>query len=200
MLYTIGYSPFFEVEKLTNKLKELDIFAVFDIRTFPYSNAFPQYDEPYFKPYLKKQNIKYKFLGDYVGGLIVKKEVQKGVNCLYDLTKNPKIKKGLNFLYKVSKNKNTVIMCAEKSPFDCHRFLAIGALLHFYTNLKVYNILENSVSEFGETIKTWKNEQKLENFNINDEKLVFQRLNYIYNQLNKREEKVVSKEKNLSLF
>ncbi|RUM46327.1 MAG: hypothetical protein DSY47_08385 [Hydrogenothermus sp.] len=200
MLYTIGYSPFFEVEKLTNKLKELDISTVFDIRTFPYSNTFPQYNEPNFKPYLKKQSIEYKFLGDYVGGLIVKKEVQKGINSLYDLTRNPKIKKGLNFLYKVSKNKNAVIMCAEKSPFDCHRFLAIGALLHFYTDLKVYNIIENSVFEFGQTVKKWKNEQNLENFNINDEKLIFQRLNYIYKQLNKREEKVVPQAKNLSLF
>ncbi len=200
MLYTVGYSPFFETEKLINKLKELNISAVFDIRTFPYSNAFPQYNEPNIKPILKANKIEYKFLGDYIGGLTIKKEVQKGISNLYDLTRNENIKKGLNYLYKTSKHKNIAIMCAEKSPFDCHRFLAVSALLKFYANLEVLNIIEDKVLNFRETIDNWKIEQNLTSLKIDDEKLIFQRLNYIYKTLNKREEKIVKKAENLSLF
>ena len=200
MLYTIGYSPFFDRNELLNKLKELNISKLYDIRTFAYSNTFPQYNEPEFKKFLSSYEIKYEFLGNYLGGLTIKEEVRKGIQSLKDLTKNIKIKKGLNFLYKQAKKEDIAIMCAEKSPFDCHRFLAVGFLLYKYANLPVKNIINDKVFTVEETIKNWKIENNLENLNITDENLVFQRLNYIYKTLNKREEKFPKKIENLNLF
>ncbi len=195
MLFTVGYSSFFEVEKLINKLKENDVSILFDIRTFPYSNAFPQYN----KENLEKV-FKYKFLGDYLGGLKVKTLVRNGISNLKDLTKDIQFKKGLNYIYKLSKENNIALMCAEKFPFDCHRFLAVASLIHFYTDVEVKNIIENNVLSFEETINWWKEKNSIQDLNISDENLIFQRLNKIYKIDNKREEKFPKKVVNLSLF
>jgi len=195
MLFTIGYSSFFEVEKLINRLKQDNISTLYDIRTFPYSNAFPQYN----KEEIEK-NINYKFLGDYVGGLKVKTAVRKGISSLKDLTKDSQIKKGLNFIYKQAKKENIAVMCAEKSPFDCHRFLAVGSLLHFYTDIDVFNIIEEKTLTFEETINWWKSKEKVQNLEISDENLILQRLNKVYKIDNKREEKFPKRIENLKLF
>ncbi|RMA97637.1 DUF488 domain-containing protein [Hydrogenothermus marinus] len=195
MLFTVGYSSFFEVEKLINKLKDNNISILIDIRTFPYSNAFPQYN---------KENLEkvfhYKFLGDYVGGLKIKNRVKEGINSLKDLLTDEKIKKGINYLYKLSKNENIAIMCAEKSPFDCHRFLAVASLLHLYTDLEVKNIIEDKLFSFEETINWWKEKENLKSLNLNTERLLIQRLNKLYKIDNKREEKFPSKIETLKLF
>ena len=202
MLYTIGYSSFYEEEKLIETIKKLGIKSIYDVRTFPYSNAFPQYNQPTFSKKLKDHKIDYQFLGENLGGLIVKREVRKGIKTLKDLTRNPLIKQGLNFLYKKAKNENIAIMCAEKSPFDCHRFLAIGATLYFYADTPVLNIVENKVFSVEESINNWKTENNLLNLSLEPEKLVLERLVHLYKNLNKREEKFPekSKVKNLSLF
>ncbi|RMD46265.1 MAG: DUF488 domain-containing protein [Aquificota bacterium] len=195
MLFTIGYSSFFEAEKLLNRLKQENISILYDIRTFPYSNAFPQYN----KENLEKQ-FNYKFLGNFIGGLKIKNLVKKGISNLKDLTKDKDIKRGLNYIYKQAKYKNVAIMCAEKSPLDCHRFLAIGSLLHFYTDLEVFNIIEEKTLSFEETVRWWKEKEKLKELKISNHNLIFQRLNKIYKIDNKREEKFPKKLENLKLF
>ncbi len=200
MLYTIGYSSFFEPEELINRLKAEKISYLFDVRTFPYSNAFPQYNKEDFSKKLHSQSINYNFLGDFVGGLIVKNTVRKGINSLKDLIKNEKIKKGLNYLYKKSKTNNIAVMCAEKSPFDCHRFLAVASTLHFYTDAKIKNIIADKTLSFEESIELWKKENKLQSLKLKDEELILQRLIKLYKIDNKREEKFPTKIKNLKLF
>ena len=183
-------------------LKKENISILFDIRTFPYSNAFPQYNEPNIKPILKSVGITYKFLGNYIGGLEIKNEVKKGISSIKDIIKNEKIRKGVNYLYKQSKNNNVAIMCAEKSPFDCHRFLAIGSLLHFYSDIEVKNIIEDKILSFNNTIDHWKSENGLETLNVKNKELILQRLDYIYRLKDKREEKFPDREKpkTLELF
>ena len=199
VLYTLGYSDFFEEERLINRLKKLDIECVVDVRTFPYSKTFPQYDEPVFKKRLNKEGIEHFFLGDYIGGLIFKNHFKKGVNSIFELLEDEKIKIGMNRLYKIAKEKKTAIMCAEKEPFNCHR-LAISFLFKEKTPFEVIHIFSDKEESFEENISRFKEENNLKNLNINNERLIKERLELLYKYQNKREEKFPEEMKNLELF
>ncbi len=199
VLYTVGYSDFFEGEKLINRLEELGIKHLVDVRTFPYSKTFPQYDEPVFKKSLLKEDIKHTFLGDYVGGLSFKNHFRKGIISVFDILEDEKIKEGLNLLYKIAKRETTVIMCAEKEPFNCHR-LAISFLFKEKAGFEVYHIYSNRVESFEENIQRFKGENGLSELNISDEALIRERLELLYRYQNKREEKFPEEKKNLGLF
>ncbi len=199
VLYTLGYSDFFEEERLINRLKKLGIECVVDVRTFPYSKTFSQYDEPVFKKRLNKEGIEHFFLGDYIGGLIFKNHFKKGVDSIFDLLEDEKIKIGMNRLYKIAKEKKTAIMCAEKEPFNCHR-LAISFLFKEKTPFEVIHIFSDREESFKENVKRFKEENNLTNLNINIERLIKERLELLYKYQNKREEKFPEEVKNLELF
>jgi uncharacterized protein (DUF488 family) len=168
ILYTVGYSDFFEKKELIYRLKELNIKHLVDIRTFPFSKTFPQYDEPSFKKELEKEGINHTFLGENIGGLIFKNHFKEGVVSIFDLLKDKKIKDGLNALYKIAKKEKTIIMCAEKEPFNCHR-IAISFLFREKVKAKVINIFSNREETFEETLKRFKTENKLSSLSISDE-------------------------------
>ena len=199
VLYTLGYSDFFEEERLINRLKKLDIECVVDVRTFPYSKTFSQYDEPVFKKRLNKEGIEHFFLGDYIGGLIFKNHFKKGINSIFDLLEDEKIKTGLNKLYKIAREKKTAIMCAEKEPFNCHR-LAISFLFKEKTPFDVVHIFSDREESFEENISRFKEENNLKKLDINNERLIKERLELLYKYQNKREEKFPEEMKNLELF
>ncbi|NPA53958.1 MAG: DUF488 domain-containing protein [Aquificae bacterium] len=199
VLYTVGYSDFFEEEKLINRLKNLGIKHVVDVRTFPYSKTFPQYDEAVFKKSLSKEEIRHSFLGDYIGGLTFKNHFKEGVSSLFDLLEDTNIKEGLNKLYKIAKKEKTVIMCAEKEPFNCHR-LAISFLFKEKTPFEVVHIFSDKEETYTENINRFKEEHNLQNLDISDESLIKERLELLYRFKNKREEKFPEEKKNLELF
>ena len=199
VLYTVGYSDFFEEKKLINKLKEKGIKRVVDIRTFPYSKTFPKYDQPVFSKMLEKEGIKHTFLGDFIGGLTFKNHFRKGISSVFLILEDKRVKEGLNLLYKISKNEKTVIMCAEKEPFNCHR-LAVSFLFKEKAGFEVINIFSDKEETFEETLERFKEENNLKGLDISKERLVRDRLELLYRFQNKREEKFPEKKENLKLF
>ncbi len=200
VLYTIGYSPFFEKGELVNFLKKKDINFLVDIRTFPYSKTFPIYDEKEFKKDLKKEGIMHTFLGNYIGGLVVKNRVKKGISKVEDILDVGKFKNGMNTLYKILKENKTVVMCAEKDPMDCHRFLAVGYLMEKIAKVNVINLFKEKEEKFNETLNRWKTENKLELLEYTDEQIIKERLNLLYKIQNKREKKEIKIPKSKILF
>ncbi len=193
VLYTIGYSEYFEGEGLINRLKELNIEYLVDVRTFPYSKTFPYYDEPILKKELAKVGIKHQFLGDYVGGLTVKTKVREGIKTVKDLLEVEQFKNGMNKLYKIIKSSKTAIMCAEKDPMNCHRFLGIGYLMETEAGVKVVNVIGSKEEDIDQTINRFKKENKLENLNFSNEQIIKERLNLLYKIQNKKEERELPK-------
>ena len=199
MLFTIGYSDFFELDKFIDTLKKNSIDILIDIRTFPYSSTFPQYDENNLKNSLKSHSIEHLFLGDYIGGLKIKTLVKKGVSKAEDLLNDEEFKIGMRKLYTLSRNKNVCVMCAEKEPFDCHR-LYVSYLFHKRTGEEVVNLFSNKSETLSQTINRFKKQHKLDNINIDDEKLIAERFKLLYKIQNKREERYPETFKNFSLF
>ncbi len=200
MLFTIGYSPFFEIESFIDTLKKSNINFLIDIRTFSYSKTFPVYDYENLNQTLKKENIKHTFLGDYIGGLTVKKRVREGVSKLEDLLDVQKFREGMNKLFKISKENKVAVMCAEKDPMDCHRFLAVGSLMEKVAKVEVFNIVGENIESFSDTINRWKNENNLELLEYSNEKIILERLILLYKLQNKKEEREIKFPKTKVLF
>ncbi len=199
MLFTVSYANFFELENFIEVLKKNKISLLVDIRTFPYSNTFPQYDERNIKFPLEKESIEYLFLGDYLGGLKVKTLVKKGVSTVEELLDDEDFRNGMRNLYRLTRNKNVCIMCAEKEPFDCHR-LYVSYLFYKKTGEEILNIFPDRVETLRETINRFKKSNKLDKIDIKDDKLIAERFKLLYKIHNKREERVPETFKNLTLF
>ncbi len=67
MIYTIGHSNI-TPKSFIDILNQFKIKIVVDIRSSPYSKYVPHFNRENIKKTFKKENIRYIFLGDYIGG------------------------------------------------------------------------------------------------------------------------------------
>ncbi|WP_461830137.1 DUF488 domain-containing protein [Aquifex sp.] len=188
ILYTVGYSSFSDIGEFVDVLKREKISLLVDVRSFPFSQNFSSFNKGNIENFLKKEGIAYIYLGDYLGGEIVRQEVLRGLRRVEDLLKNPKFRQGMRDLFIQTRKGRTAIMCSEKYPYDCHRFLSIGYLFKLKANYEILNIVGEEIHTFEETIEEKKKELKLEN--VDDDYLMRQLLVYIYKVKNKKEVEV----------
>ncbi len=125
LIYTIGHSNL-ESKQFIELLHFNGIELLVDVRSSPYSKYVPHFNSPRLRNNLKKVGINYRYLGDKIGGKPSSDEYYVDGKVIYPLIKTTeKYKKGIIELIKFSKEYKTVIMCAEKNPNNCHRYLLI---------------------------------------------------------------------------
>lgn len=130
-IHTVGHSVHskgFFIEML----HQVGIEVVADVRSFPGSNKFPQYNQKEFKRWLAEANIQYKYL-PLLGGRRKKSDIiQEEVNNQWDnpsfhnyadYTLTTEFQTGIDELKQIAKSKKTVICCSERHPARCHRLL-----------------------------------------------------------------------------
>lgn len=188
ILYTVGYSSFSDIGEFVDVLKREKISLLVDVRSFPFSKNFSSFNRESIKNLLKKEGIGYVYLGNFLGGEIVRQEVLKGLKRVEDLLNNPKFRQGMRELFIHTREGRTAIMCSEKYPYECHRFLSIGYLFKLKANYEILNIVGEKVYTFEEAVGQKKREMKLED--AEDEYLIKQLLIYIYKVKNKKEVEV----------
>jgi uncharacterized protein (DUF488 family) len=88
------------------------IQALLDVRSFPYSKL-PLFHRDNLEPLLVSNGIEYHFLGRELGGL------RKGGYVSYLITDD--FRKGIDEVETIAAEKTSVIVCAEKLPWKCHR-------------------------------------------------------------------------------
>jgi uncharacterized protein (DUF488 family) len=124
-LFTIGYSPH-TLNSFLNILREYQITALVDVRSYPYSKFKPEFNQESLKSFLKRNNIEYVFLGDYCGARV--EDPSCYVNGKVDykrVAQNNKFKEGLERIIVLMENLCIALMCAEKDPIMCHRAILI---------------------------------------------------------------------------
>ena len=101
----------------------------------------------------------YQFMGDKLGGRWDDPDLVFLGNAVVDYNKirgEPKFKNGLEELLAIiSYGKIVALMCSEKDPFDCHRFLLVSHSLA-QKNITIEHILSN-----GDSISNGELEKKL---------------------------------------
>ena len=129
-IYTIGHSNH-KWEFFLGLLKENKIEMVTDVRVVPRSRFAPWANKALGES-LAKEGIKYRWLGDSLGGnpALMKergKNISKADFAGWDQKES--YKQGIAALLEEAARQRTAIMCAEEDPNHCHRELLIGETL-----------------------------------------------------------------------
>ena len=129
-LYTIGHGSR-RAEDFLALLKEYGIEYLIDVRSLPYSRFHPKFSQKALKLFLEKNDIRYVFMGDELGGRPVDASCYRQGKVDYEILKTKDFfKKGIERLQTAyNKDINVVIMCSERKPAECHRSRLIGKVL-----------------------------------------------------------------------
>jgi len=135
-LFTIGHSNH-APEAFVKLLLAHNIAYLVDVRTFPGSRHNPQFNRPELETALPAAGIGYEWAGRHLGGR---------TRAPYShLRQTPAFRNALRELIRLSQSRNTVIMCAEEDPFDCHRrFLISRALMEDFAFSAIEHIRKDA--------------------------------------------------------
>ena len=126
--YTMGYSDLpREVFLYFIQKEKIDTFV--DVRTTPYSSYQPDYNKKALEQFLASHEIEYLYYGDRLGGHYTDPDLvfEDGSVNYDDVRKRPLFQKGIDDLIDLIKQNRTVcLMCVEKKPQQCHRFILIS--------------------------------------------------------------------------
>lgn len=129
------------------------INCIVDVRSTPYSHYNTQFNRDFLASELRNANIEYIYLGHQLGARTGDAHCYNGnsVNFEY-LAKTEQFHIGLEHLTDISMKYRVALMCAEKDPIECHRFILIcrnlkNSGLHIKHILSDGGIEDNSDTE-----------------------------------------------------
>jgi uncharacterized protein (DUF488 family) len=146
-LFTLGHSnhPF---DQFLNLLKQHQIAALVDIRRFPGSRSFPQFNQENLSAALHENGIEYHWIEALGGRRSKTKSGSESPNLglrnqsfrnYADYMLTTDFRKGIEELRKIAETKRTAIMCSESVFWRCHRRLVSdfwvangGAVQHIF--------------------------------------------------------------------
>lgn len=152
-LYSIGHGNK-SIEEFIEELKSFNIKYLLDIRSKPYSKWNPHFNQTNLKFALERNQIKYVFLGNVLGGLPDDRSCYNHEGkVLYDVIKDKEFfKVGLERLILANqKHLELAIMCSESNPVECHRTKLIGQEL-LKSEITLKHIISNKVVKSQQTV------------------------------------------------
>jgi uncharacterized protein (DUF488 family) len=134
-IYTVGHSSR-DFDEMRTMLQNNEITHLVDVRSFPSSRKFPQWNQPAIIDALPA-DIEYRWIPK-LGG---RRHTPKGVSSVNgawrvkafrdyaDYMDSDEFKQGLNELLELAEHGRPAIMCSEAVPWRCHRRLITDALI-----------------------------------------------------------------------
>ncbi len=125
-LFTIGHSSH-DLGDFLAVLINHNVKTLCDVRSRPGSMRFPQFNREPLEALLTSAGLRYKFLGEALGGRPADPRVYHpdGLVDYAVRRKSPEFAEGVDQLLELLSAESTVLMCAEEDPLQCHRFLMI---------------------------------------------------------------------------
>ncbi len=150
VVFTIGHSNH-SSERFVALLQGAGITAVADVRSIPHSRRWPHFSRARIERWLADAGIAYVFLGAELGGRPADPALLREGRPAYDLmAATPSFRAGLDRVLDGTRRYRIALMCAEREPLDCHRFLLISRHLH-ERGVRVCHILADGSIEPHET-------------------------------------------------
>lgn len=125
-LFTVGHSNN-DLGNFLSLLINHDVKTLCDVRSRPGSLRFPQFNREPLGALLTSVGLRYEFFGEALGGRPADPRAYHPDGCVDYAArrKSPEFVAGIDRLLELSPVTNTVLMCAEEDPLQCHRFLMI---------------------------------------------------------------------------
>lgn len=153
--FTIGHSTY-ESETFVKLLKLNNIEWLVDVRSVPYSQYNPQYNKENIKVFLENNGISYIFMGDLLGARYSNPELffpDKEIVDFNKVRRTNEFNLGIERVIKgIKEGYKVCLMCSEKDPFECHRFVLVSCTLA-KKGIDVKHILENGDVIFNEALE-----------------------------------------------
>ena len=125
-ILTIGHSNHGLAQFLA-LLEDAGVSAIADVRSRPVSRWVPHFNREKLQASLAEHGISYQFLGRELGGRPDDPALMKGGKPDYAaMARMPAFGAGLARVIEAGTREKVALLCAERDPIDCHRFLLIG--------------------------------------------------------------------------
>lgn len=136
---TIGYGNN-GLEQIVQKIKELRVNCIVDVRARPYSKFNISFNKEELRARLSEEKISYFWLGSKLGGRYDKISLCDNLGRVdYEKVANyERFKEGITELLNIMQRYNVCVLCSEKDPLKCHRFLLIS---HYLKEYNIYHIM-----------------------------------------------------------
>ena len=128
---TIGHGNY-PIDLFIDSVRSAGIDTIIDVRSSPYSRFNPQFNRENLEKALKERDIHYQFMGDRLGGRYTDPGLlfPDGTVDYRKVQDTEMFKEGISRLLAIiSSGKTIALMCAEKEPERCHRFVLISPVL-----------------------------------------------------------------------
>jgi uncharacterized protein (DUF488 family) len=128
---TVGHSTY-SIQQFIEVLKAHSINCIVDVRSTPYSRHNPQFNRETFKTDLELHETTYIFMGDCLGARYDNYDLQfiDGKVDFMLVRQRPEFQDAIQRVIEgINKGYRIALMCAEKNPFDCHRFVLVSYAL-----------------------------------------------------------------------
>jgi uncharacterized protein (DUF488 family) len=147
-LFTIGCSTH-SLEGFIALLQKHNIKAIADVRSTPFSRFTPQFNAPSLKAALVASGLFYIPMGEEFGARRKETKAYRDGRVDFDLVKAlPLFLKGIERIRAGNeRGVRTALMCTEKDPIDCHRFVLVSRNIERSLDLGVDHILSNGAIE-----------------------------------------------------
>jgi uncharacterized protein (DUF488 family) len=129
MIFTIGHGNR-PIEELLALLKEAGIECLVDVRAYPASRRHPQFAREALERSLARAGIRYVWEGKALGGRRRPSKDSRHValrspafRAYADHMEGAEFRAGAARLVDLSRSTRVSVMCAERLPWQCHRFL-----------------------------------------------------------------------------
>jgi uncharacterized protein (DUF488 family) len=132
-IYTVGHSTR-STDQLLEILRDAEIAAVVDVRSFPSSRRHPQFNRGALEQWLPAAGIDYLHFGelggrrDPVPGSPNDGWRERGFRGYADHMASPEFEAGIERLEQLARTKPSAVMCAEALWWRCHRRLIADVL------------------------------------------------------------------------
>lgn len=128
-LLSIGHSNI-PAERFVALLKAAGAGTVADVRSVPLSRHFPWFSKNNLAALLSAERISYLAMGDTLGGRPRDERLYRaGVADYEAMASQPEFRAGLVEVRNAAARSRVCLMCAEREPLDCHRFLLVARKL-----------------------------------------------------------------------
>ena len=144
-VFTIGYGAR-TVDELVTALRAYQVASLVDVRTSPYSRFKPEFSKDALEQALRRQGIRYVYLGDALGGRPADPDCYVDDKVDYERVKGKAFyQAGIERVRAAwERGMRFVLMCSEGKPEQCHRSKLIGESLAAL-GIPVAHIDENDV-------------------------------------------------------